>query len=69
MTAHTCTTLAPVGGCYRCDLNRDEIAYAEQEAAEQAAREEACPGHNWREIESRLGRYAECIRCGAEEDR
>lgn len=27
MTAHTCTTLTE--GCYRCDLNRDEIAAIE----------------------------------------
>lgn len=29
MTAHTCAVLTP--GCYRCDLNRDEVAYMEQE--------------------------------------
>jgi hypothetical protein len=29
MSAHTCKTLTP--GCYRCDLNRDEIASIREE--------------------------------------
>lgn len=34
MTAHLHTTLTP--GCYRCDLNLDEIAAAEQETRSDA---------------------------------
>lgn len=30
MTAHTCTTITP--GCYRCELGRDEVEHAIQEA-------------------------------------
>jgi hypothetical protein len=67
MTPHTHRTLTP--GCYRCDLNRDEIAAAELEAAEQAAREANCPGHNWREYSGPLGEWSECLRCGAEIER
>lgn len=30
MTEHACTTLASLGECYRCDLNRDELeSYSE----------------------------------------
>lgn len=31
MTAHTCKVLTP--GCYRCDLNRDEIQWSEDHDA------------------------------------
>lgn len=34
MSAHTCKTITP--GCYRCDLNLDEIRAAEQEIREEA---------------------------------
>ena len=34
MTAHSHTTL--VDGCYRCDLNRDEIAHIEDEVRAEA---------------------------------
>lgn len=34
MTAHTCTTLTP--GCYRCEINRDEIEAAQQEIRDEA---------------------------------
>lgn len=34
MSADACTTLTD--GCYRCDLNRDEMASAEQEIAADA---------------------------------
>jgi hypothetical protein len=58
-----------VPGCFRCDLGRDEAEAAEQEAAEQAEREANCPGHNWRERTTRFDSWAECIQCGAEEER
>lgn len=34
MSAHTCKTLTD--GCYRCDLNRDEIQAATDEALREA---------------------------------
>lgn len=34
MTAHTCKELTP--GCYRCDLNRDEIEAAREDAEKDA---------------------------------
>ena len=34
MTLHTCKTLTP--GCYRCDLNRDEIAAILNEIRDEA---------------------------------
>lgn len=34
MNAHTCTT--PTEGCYRCDLNRDELRAAEEEIRQEA---------------------------------
>ncbi|WP_294567565.1 hypothetical protein [uncultured Arthrobacter sp.] len=34
MTAHTCKTLTD--GCYRCDLNRDEISFFEKEIRDEA---------------------------------
>lgn len=34
MTAHTHTTLVPA--CYRCDLNRDEMAQIERDIREEA---------------------------------
>lgn len=34
MSAHTCTTLTD--GCYRCDLNRDEIQANEEEILREA---------------------------------
>ena len=67
MSAHTHSTLTP--GCYRCDLGREEAAWAEQEAAEQAAREAACPGHIWVQFTSRYASWAVCSHCRAEEGR
>jgi hypothetical protein len=34
MSAHTCKTITP--GCYRCELNLDEIRAIEQEIREEA---------------------------------
>ena len=34
MSAHTCKTITP--GCYRCDLNADEVRAAEQEVRDEA---------------------------------
>lgn len=34
MSAHTCAELTE--GCYRCELNRDEIEAIQQEVAEEA---------------------------------
>jgi hypothetical protein len=67
MTPHLHGALVP--GCYRCELGQDEMKAAEQEAAEQAEREAQCPGHNWREFFAMFGDWAECLHCGAEEDR
>ncbi len=66
MTAHTHTVITP--GCYRCDLNLDEVRAAEQDEAEQAAREAACPGHSWVEHRYRFGNWWECRLCAAEVD-
>ena len=66
MTAHIHQVI--ISGCYRCDLNLDEVAAAEREESEQMAREAACPGHEWRSFTSRFQAWRKCVLCGKEDE-
>lgn len=64
MSAHNHTVITP--GCYRCDLNIDEVRAAEQDEADQTAREAACPGHSWEKRESQWSTWWVCRLCRGE---
>lgn len=64
MSAHTHTVITP--GCYRCDLNVDEVKAAQQDEAEQVAREAACTEHDWITRGTPGSEWQSCYLCGAE---
>ena len=64
MTAHLHAEIVP--GCYRCDLNRDEVEAAEQEEAEELARHAACPAHDWKKRVTPFETWSVCSLCRAE---
>jgi hypothetical protein len=66
VSAHTHAVVTP--GCYRCELSADEVAWAQQEVAEQAAREAACPEHEWIVRVGLFASWQVCHLCNAEED-
>lgn len=55
-------------GCYRCDLNMDEVAAAMEAMKKEAEREAACPGHDWIARGIPGDEYRECWLCGKQED-